>query len=117
VERFRLRDLEARGLSDFLTKCMAWEPKERWTAAQLLDHYWLKMIPNYNTHMSRAELREYKRTNHMECSPSPDSGDDSNVDQLSDSGFSDNAQTGRAPQKKKKQKPEIEEGPIEEELK
>jgi hypothetical protein len=81
---------------------MAWEPKDRWSAARLLDHYWLKMIPNYNTHMSRTELREYKKTNRMECSPSPDSGDDSNVDQISDSGFSENAQTGKAPLPKKR---------------
>jgi serine/threonine-protein kinase SRPK3 len=91
VDKYRLRDLEARGLTDFLSKSMTWDPKDRWTAAQLLDHYWLKMIPNYNTHMSRGELREYKRVNRMECSPSPESGDDSNVDQLSDSGFSENA--------------------------
>jgi len=72
VDKFRLRDFEASGLSDFLKKMLEWEPKKRWTAAQLREHYWLKMIPNYNTHMNKEEMREYKRVNRMECSPSPD---------------------------------------------
>jgi serine/threonine protein kinase len=54
-----MRETEARGLSDFLSKMLAWEPKDRASASELLDHYWLKMIPNYNTHMSLEELNEY----------------------------------------------------------
>jgi hypothetical protein len=47
------------------------------------------MIPNYNTHMDREELREYKIVNRMECSPSPDS-DAENIDQISEGGLSEN---------------------------
>lgn len=27
----------------------------------MLSHYWLKMVPNYDSKMSRSELREYKK--------------------------------------------------------
>ena len=27
----------------------------------MLDHYWLKMIPHYNTLMSRSEYKEYRK--------------------------------------------------------
>ncbi len=59
VHKFMIRETEARGLTDFLLCMFKWEPKERWTAAQLLEHYWLKMIPNFNTHMSPDEYNEY----------------------------------------------------------
>jgi len=87
LRKYKLRPFEAQGLSDFLGKMLTWEPKDRLSAAQLLDHYWLNMIPNYNTHMTREEHREYKRVNGMSLTPSQKS---SNVDELSDSGFSDN---------------------------
>lgn len=29
----------------------------------MLSHYWLKMVPNYDTKMSRSELKEYKKIN------------------------------------------------------
>jgi serine/threonine protein kinase len=89
LDTYRLRDLEAKALSDFLDKMLKWDPADRWSAAKLLNHHWLKMIPNYNTHMEREEQHEYKRVNKMECSPSPD---DDNLEQLSDGGFSDNVQ-------------------------
>ena len=87
LETYRLRDLEAKSLADFLEKMLKWNPSDWWTARKLLDHHWLKMIPNYNTHMERDEQHEYKRVNRMECSPSPD---DDNLEQLSEGGFSDN---------------------------
>ncbi len=76
VTKYRMRELEAEGLADFLSKCFAWEPKDRWSASKLLDHWWLKMIPNYNTHMEPGEAREYKRIYGLKCSPSPDNSDE-----------------------------------------
>jgi serine/threonine protein kinase len=55
LDTYRLRDLEAKALSDFLDKMLKWDPADRWNAAKLLNHHWLKMIPNYNTHMEREE--------------------------------------------------------------
>jgi serine/threonine protein kinase len=60
VEKYRLRDFEAKGLSDFLLQMLRWEPKDRVPAHEVLNHYWFKMIPNYGTLMSRMELREFK---------------------------------------------------------
>lgn len=70
VEKYRLRENEALALSDFLLKMIRWEPKDRATAQELLNHHWLKMIPNYNTKMSRKELRELKRTKNQSVSDS-----------------------------------------------
>jgi hypothetical protein len=88
---------------------LKWEPKDRMSASQLLEHYWLKMIPNYNTHMSRDEHLEFKRitTEEVIKEESPESG---NVDDLSGSGFSENKQPETAPVKKVKQI--VEEGPV-----
>jgi serine/threonine protein kinase len=69
IEKYHFRETEAEGLADFISKILQWEPKDRWTASQLLDHYWLKMIPNYNTKMGRMEHREYRRVNKMPLSP------------------------------------------------
>lgn len=54
----------------------------------MLDHYWLKMIPNYGTKMSRPELREFKKVH--KYSNISTSRDESNVDKLSDGRISDN---------------------------
>lgn len=70
TEKYRLPEIEAKGLSDFLMKMLHWEPKKRATAKEMLDHYWLKMVPSYNTKMSRQELREYKKVTKRSVSPS-----------------------------------------------
>lgn len=91
IEKYRMREFEARGLSDFLLKILKWEPKDRPTAQEMMNHYWLKMIPNYNTKMTRKELREYKKTLNMSVSSSEESN---NIDQLSDK-LSDNKFEGK----------------------
>ncbi|CDW77938.1 serine threonine protein kinase [Stylonychia lemnae] len=63
IEKYRLREFEATELTDFLMKMLKWEPKDRATAQEMLQHPWLKMMPNYSTKMSRRELREFKRVN------------------------------------------------------
>lgn len=73
IEKYRLRDLEAKGLADFLLKMLKWDPKDRASASEMLNHYWLKMIPNYNTKMGRMECREYKKANNYSVSASKDS--------------------------------------------
>ena len=51
----------------------------------MLNHHWLKMIPNYNTKMSKTECREYKKANKYSVSSSRESDV-----KLSDGGISDN---------------------------
>ena len=70
LEKYRLRETEALALADFLLKMLRWEPKDRASAQEMLGHHWLKMIPNYNTKMSRAELREFLRTKNRAASQS-----------------------------------------------
>ena len=57
-------------MADFLTKILKWEPKDRPSAEEMLQHSWLKMRPNYHTHMSRRELREFKKCKGYSVSPS-----------------------------------------------
>lgn len=83
LEKYRLRDFEARGFADFLEKILKWDPKDRPSAQEMLDHYWLKMIPNYSTKMTKQELREYKRVNKY-GSVSASSKSSNNADQISD---------------------------------
>ena len=87
IEKYRMREFEARGLSDFLLRILKWEPSDRPSAQEMLNHYWLKMIPNYNTKMSKQELREYKKTLNMSVSSSKNSD---HGDQLSEGKISDN---------------------------
>ncbi len=73
-------DFEAEMLADFLGKILKWEPKDRPTAQEMLSHPWLKMIPRYDTKISRRESREYRKLNGYEVSasaPSSSSGSSS----------------------------------------
>lgn len=63
LEKYRLKDSEAKVLSDFLMCMLHWRPKDRWSARELLDHPWLAMQDNYNVWMSREQLREFKIVN------------------------------------------------------
>jgi serine/threonine protein kinase len=98
-----LRETEARGLADFLNKALEWEPSKRPSAADLLNHYWLKMIPNYNTKMLKEEHREYRRVNRLSLSPEGGDARSLNNDdvELSDGGFSDNEKPSGVPFKRK----------------
>jgi serine/threonine protein kinase len=41
LEKYRLKDSEARSLSDFLLSMLKWKPKDRKSARDLLSHPWL----------------------------------------------------------------------------
>mmetsp|Transcript_7743 Transcript_7743/g.7193 ORF Transcript_7743/g.7193 Transcript_7743/m.7193 type:complete len:186 (-) Transcript_7743:247-804(-) len=53
IEKYKLKELEAKGLNDFMMKMLQWEPSKRATAKDMLSHYWLKMIPDYECQMSK----------------------------------------------------------------
>ena len=70
LEKYRLREFEAQMLADFLGRILKWEPRDRPTAAQMLQHPWLKMQARDDVRVSRRELREYKKVHGYEVSPS-----------------------------------------------
>ena len=64
VEKYRLKDVEARSLSDFLNKMLRWKPKDRASARSLLDHPWLKEPDDYGVWMTKPHLKEFRLVNH-----------------------------------------------------
>ena len=64
LEKYRLKDSEARSLSDFLNLMLAWKPKDRQSARQLLAHRWLQEPDEYNVWMSKGHVKEFKTVNH-----------------------------------------------------
>jgi hypothetical protein len=58
MEKYRLKEAEAVGLSDFLSPMLEYYPERRATAQQMLNHYWLNMPANFDCLMSE---REYER--------------------------------------------------------
>ena len=70
IEKYRMLDLEATMLADFMGKILQWEPKDRPTAQEMLSHPWLKMMPRYDTKISRKESREYRKIHGYQMSPS-----------------------------------------------
>ena len=63
LEKYRLKDAEARSLSDFLECMLKWKPKDRMSARELLNHPWLKETDNYDIWMSKDHLKEFKLVN------------------------------------------------------
>jgi len=63
VEKYRLKDAEARSLSDFLNLMLKWKPKDRMSARDLLKHPWFKENNDYNVWMSKNHLKEFKIVN------------------------------------------------------
>ena len=78
TEKYRLRPLEARALADFLLKMLKWVPAERATAQEMLNHYWFKMVPQYDTKMSKREMKEFKQLYNIQGDDDEDSGSDDN---------------------------------------
>jgi hypothetical protein len=58
MEKYRLKEAEALGLTDFLLPMLEYYPEKRATAQQVLSHYWLNMPPNFDYLMNE---REYER--------------------------------------------------------
>jgi len=63
LEKYRLKDVEARSLSSFLNEMLKWKPKDRSSARDLLDHPWLKESDEYTVWMSKDHLKEFKLVN------------------------------------------------------
>ena len=63
LEKYRLKDCEARSLTDFLGCMLKWKPKDRADARELLKHPWLKETDDYSVWMSKPHLKEFKIVN------------------------------------------------------
>lgn len=57
MEKYRFKEVEAQGLTDFLLPMLDWDPQKRATAEQMLSHPWLNMEPIYDTKMKEKEYR------------------------------------------------------------
>ena len=64
LEKYRLKDVEARSLSDFLNLMLKWKPKDRASARSLLSHPWLKEPDNICVWMNKPNLKEFRLVNH-----------------------------------------------------
>lgn len=58
VEKYRIREDEAKLLADFLLPMLEWYPDRRATAQEMLSHPWLNAEKNYDYKISEEE---YKR--------------------------------------------------------
>lgn len=63
LEKYRLKDDQARSLSSFLSAMLKWRPKDRMSARELLKHPWLKDNDEYSVWMSKEHLKEFKLVN------------------------------------------------------
>ena len=63
LEKYRLKDCEARSLSKFLERMLKWKPKDRASARDLLNDQWLREADEYNVWMSKEHLAEFKAVN------------------------------------------------------
>jgi serine/threonine protein kinase len=63
LEKYRLKDNEARSFASFISKMIQWKPKDRASARELLDHPWLKERDDYDVWMSKNHLNEFRLVN------------------------------------------------------
>lgn len=60
IYRYNLKHSEASVLADFLMLILKWDPKDRPTAQQMLEHPWFSMADDYNTKMSEMEFKLFE---------------------------------------------------------
>ena len=60
IYKYHFKLEEAEMLSDFLLKILKWNPRDRPTAQQMLEHPWLKMADNYSYKMSEMQQQLFE---------------------------------------------------------
>lgn len=58
--RYLLKPKEAKVLADFLMRILKWDPKDRPTAQQMLEHEWFTMEDDYNFKMTEMENKLFE---------------------------------------------------------
>lgn len=60
VEKYRIKEDEAKRLTEFLTPMLLWDPAKRASAESLLEHPWLSMEPLEEYKMTDEEFKYYQ---------------------------------------------------------
>ena len=72
---------------------LKWNPKNRVSAKDLMDDPWLKMAPNYDTHMTRSYQKEWRHCTdpgyQSSSTSSSGSGDEEEVEEEMESDAGD----------------------------
>jgi serine/threonine-protein kinase SRPK3 len=55
MEKYRIKESEAKALASFLLPMLEWYPDRRATAGEMLNHPWLSMPANYDCKMTEKE--------------------------------------------------------------
>ena len=62
TDKYRIHEVEAKLLSNFLRRMLQWQPKNRSSARNLLQDPWLKVGSlSSNTHMSKQYFNEWRK--------------------------------------------------------
>lgn len=66
IQKYRIKEKEAKELSDFLIPMLEWNHNKRASAKEMLDHPWLKPNANEEYRMNEREYRQWCLTNSLE---------------------------------------------------
>eukprot|EP01022_Parablepharisma_sp_SALTPOND_P026610 TRINITY_DN64482_c1_g1_i1.p1 TRINITY_DN64482_c1_g1~~TRINITY_DN64482_c1_g1_i1.p1 ORF type:complete len:696 (-),score=98.02 TRINITY_DN64482_c1_g1_i1:131-2218(-) len=69
MEKYMIKEEEAKPLADFLLPMLEWYPDRRATAQDMLSHYWLNIPKNYDYKMSEKEYRKISLKKSIEDIP------------------------------------------------
>jgi len=60
IHRFQIKPQEAKPLADFLMLILKWDPKDRPSAQEMLEHPWFKMVDDYEVKMTERQYKLYE---------------------------------------------------------
>ena len=63
ITKYKIKENEAKSLSDFLLPMLEYYPEKRASAKKMLSHYWLKMKDNYNYYINNNDIDKNKKDN------------------------------------------------------
>ena len=64
ITKYKIKENEAKSLSDFLLPMLEYYPEKRASAKKMLSHYWLKMKDNYDYYINNNnDIEKNKKDN------------------------------------------------------
>ena len=63
ITKYKIKENEAKSLSDFLLPMLEYYPEKRASAKKMLSHYWLKMKDNYDYYINNNDSDKNKKDN------------------------------------------------------